>query len=75
MLRVAIRIQPSAFAGASDGALTATLRAYQKSCASVPTAIATTKTMTGVDKVDKFASAGPGHNPTKPQPIPKKSSL
>ena len=32
-----------------------------------------TKTITGVDSVARFAIAGPGHNPTKPQPTPNRT--
>ena len=36
----------------------------------MPTAMATTKTMTPGDNVARFSIAGPGQSPTRPQPIP-----
>src|SRR5262249_61895790 len=57
--RDAADFQPSAFAGASDGARPAAPRANHRSCASVPSAIATMKTTTGVDSDARFAIAGP----------------
>src|SRR5262249_40309565 len=42
--------------------------------ASMPSAIAMTKMITGSDSVARFVTAGPGHSPTRPQPMPKRSA-
>ena len=42
----------------------------QRSRAAMPAAIAATNTDTSGDSVARLSSAGPGHNPTSPQPIP-----
>jgi hypothetical protein len=49
-------------------------RASQRSCASMPSAIAMTKMITGSDSVARFVTAGPGHSPTRPQPTPNRSA-
>src|SRR5439155_1966429 len=42
----------------------------QKSFNIMPATMAKTKTITRGDDVARFSSAGPGHNPTNPQPTP-----
>ena len=42
----------------------------QTSCRIMPAAMATTNTSTSGDSVARLSSAGPGHKPTRPQPIP-----
>ena len=46
----------------------------QTSCSNMPTAIARTKPITLGDSVARLTSAGPGQNPTRPQPIPNISA-
>ena len=46
------------------------LRRCQTSCSTMPAAIAITNTMTRGESVARFSKAGPGHNPTRPQPAP-----
>src|SRR6516225_7792638 len=46
----------------------------QRSWASIPIAMAITKTITGSDSVERSTIAGPGDNPTSPQPIPNRSA-
>src|SRR5215472_17404081 len=49
-------------------------RRRQRSCSAIPTIIATTKTSTAGDRVARFTTAGPGHNPAKPQPTPNSTA-
>jgi hypothetical protein len=49
-------------------------RAGQRSWASMPIAIATMNKTIGGESAARFASAGPGHSPTRPQPTPNRSA-
>ena len=45
----------------------------QRSRSTMPAAIAATNTNTSGDSVARLSRAGPGHNPTRPQPIPNRA--
>ena len=61
----------------SVGAMARGWRPGSRGCASArilvrpcPAIIASTNTMTSGDRLARFSSAGPGHRPTRPQPMP-----
>ena len=64
-------VHPKAFDDGCGSGTTASVRVIR----AWPASIASTNTTTGKPPVDRAATAGPGQNPDRPQPIPRHESV